>query len=213
MDASLGVSAGVMLAATLFGLILPAIKTGGVWKTAFGVLLGAGFIILSERFVPHIHQVTGIKGPATHLKRIWLFIFAITIHNFPEGLSVGVGFGQGNIKAGILLAVGIGIQNIFEGICVAFPLLRNNVSRLRSFLIASGTAFVEPIGGFLGISVVTAASGFLPYGLAFAAGAMLFVIVNEMIPETHARGYAREATVGIIIGFVTMMILENISLF
>ncbi len=213
MDASLGTSAGIMLAATLFGLIIPAINTGGVWKTAFGLLAGAGFIILSERFIPHMHQVTGLKGPVTHLKRIWLLLFAITIHNFPEGLSVGVGFGQGDMKAGTLLALGIGIQNIFEGICVAFPLLRNNVSRSRSFLIASATGLVEPIGGFLGISVVALSSTFLPYGLAFASGAMLFIIANEIIPETHSRGFAREATVGLIFGFVAMMILEHISLF
>jgi ZIP family zinc transporter len=112
LDASMGFAAGVMLAATFFGLISPAIRIGGIWKTAWGILLGTLFLIFMERVVPHMHRVAGVKGPPSHLSKISLFILAMTIHNFPEGLSVGVGFAQGNIAAGIILATGIGMQNI-----------------------------------------------------------------------------------------------------
>ncbi len=210
LDAAMGFSAGVMLAATFFGLIMPAIKIGGVWKTSVGILLGMLFLIGMERAVPHIHRVTGVKGPRTHLSKTALFILAITIHNFPEGLSVGVGFADGNIVAGSILAVGIGIQNLIEGLVVAVPLFRSRNKVLEAFLIASFTCVVEPIGGFLGISVVSLGKFLVPYGLAFAAGAMLFVTSEEIIPETHSRGNARIATIGIIFGFIVMMCLETI---
>ena len=210
LDAAMGFSAGVMLAATFFGLISPAIKIGGIYKTAFGILLGAVFLIIAEKVVPHMHRVTGAKGPPTHLSKIWLFILAITIHNFPEGLAVGVGFAGGNIAAGIILAIGIGLQNIVEGLVVALPLYRSRNKIMEAFLVASFTCLIEPIGGFLGISVVSLMKSLIPYGLAFAAGAMLFVTVEELIPETHSRGNVRESTVGIILGFVVMMFLESI---
>lgn len=210
LDASLGFAAGVMLAASAFSLIVPAIEIGGVGKTVAGIVLGALFLVFAERWTPHLHRVTGIKGPATHLSGLWLFILAITIHNFPEGMAVGVGFGGGDVKAGAVLAVGIGLQNIPEGLAVALPLLREGNSRLRAFLVALSTGLVEPIGGLLGISVVSIGRFILPYGLAFAAGAMLFVISEEIIPETHSRGNDREATFGVIIGFIVMMVLDNL---
>ena len=191
LDASLGFAAGVMLAATSFSLIAPAIEIGGIWKTVIGLGLGAVFLIYAEKLTPHRHRVTGIKGPTTHLNKLWLFILAITIHNFPEGMAVGVGFGAGDIKACTVLAIGIGLQNIPEGLAVALPLLREKTTRAKAFFVALLTGLVEPIGGFLGISVVSMGKFLLPYGLAFAAGAMLFVISEEIIPETHSRGNDR----------------------
>ncbi len=210
LDAAMGFAAGVMLAATFFGLVAPAIRTGGIWKTATGILLGALFLILMEKAIPHVHRVTGVKGPPVHLGKMGLFILAITIHNFPEGLAVGVGFAGGNIPAGIILAIGIGIQNIIEGLAVALSFFRSTNKLMKAFLVASFTCIVEPIGGFLGISIVSMGNALIPYGLAFAAGAMLFVTVEELIPETHSRGNVRESTIGIIFGFIVMMLLENI---
>jgi len=210
LDASLGFAAGVMLAATSFSLLVPAIEIGGIWKTVIGIILGTVFLIYAEKFTPHLHQVTGIKGPSTQLNKLWLFILAITIHNFPEGMAVGVGFGGGDINAGTTLAIGMGLQNIPEGLAVALPLLREKSTRQKAFLIALLTGLVEPVGGFLGISIVSIAEFLLPYGLAFAAGAMLFVISEEIIPETHSRGNDREATIVFIVGFIIIMVLDNV---
>jgi ZIP family zinc transporter len=210
LDASLGFAAGVMLAASSFSLIVPAIEIGGIWKTVIGIVLGTIFLFSAERFTPHIHNIAGVKGPSTKLNKIWLFILAITIHNFPEGMAVGVGYGGGDIKAGTTLAIGIGLQNVPEGLAVAFPLLREGSTKSKAFLIALLTGLVEPIGGFLGISVVSMGKFRLPYGLAFAAGAMLLVICEEIIPETHSRGNDRAASLGLISGFIIMMVLDNI---
>lgn len=210
LDVSMGFAAGVMLAATFFGLISPAIKIGGISRTASGILLGAAFLILMEKVIPHMHRVTGAKGPPTRLGKMSLFILAITIHNFPEGLTVGVGFAGGTIAAGIVLAIGIGVQNIVEGLAVALSVFRGKNKVMKAFLIASFTCVVEPIGGFLGISIVSLGKFLVPYGLAFAAGAMLFVTVEELIPETHSRGNVRESTIGIILGFILMMVLETL---
>lgn len=210
LDTAMGFAAGVMLSATFFGLIQPAIKIGGTGKTAIGIILGVLFLIIMEKTVPHMHHVVGIKGPPTKLNKLALFVLAITIHNFPEGLTVGVGFAGGNILAGIILAIGIGMQNIIEGLVVALPLLREKHRIMKVFLIASATCVVEPIGGFLGISIVSLGQFLVPYGMAFAAGAMLFVTSEEIIPETHSRGNAREATIGLIAGFIIMMFLEHL---
>ncbi|MBE0433434.1 ZIP family metal transporter [candidate division WOR-3 bacterium] len=210
LDAALGFAAGVMLAATSFSLLVPAIAIGGVWRAVLGLVLGAVFLVFAEKSVPHFHHVTGIKGPSTNLTRVSLFILAITIHNFPEGMAVGVGFGSGDIAAGTTLAIGIGLQNMPEGLAVALSLLREGRTRTTAFLIALLTGLVEPVGGLIGISVVSTASLLLPYGLAFAAGAMLFVISEEIIPETHSRGNDREATIGVITGFIVMMVLDTI---
>lgn len=210
LDTAMGFAAGVMLSATFFGLALPAIAAGGVWKAAFGILAGMLFLISMEKTVPHIHGVAGIQGLPSHLSRLSLFILAMTIHNFPEGLSVGVGFAGGNLKAGIILAMGIGIQNTVEGLVTAVSLARNRDRLLKAFLVASFTAVVEPIGGVLGVSIVSLGNFLIPYGLSFAAGAMLFVTSEEIIPETHSRGNSRLATIGLIFGFIVMMVLERI---
>jgi ZIP family zinc transporter len=217
MNTMLGGAAGVMLAATSFSLIVPGIEHGnqlwpgfGVYVVAFGILLGAFCLDLIDRLLPHEHFVIGHEGPSSKMKKIWLFIIAITIHNFPEGLAVGVGFGSGNIAEGTSLAIGIGLQNMPEGLAVALPLLGLGYSRLQAIGIATLTGLVEPVGGLLGVMSVTVFHPILPFGLAFAAGAMLFVISDEIIPETHAKGRSRLATFGIIVGFVIMMSLDNL---
>ncbi len=217
MSALLGGAAGVMLAATSFSLIVPGIEHGnllwpgyGVYVVAFGLLLGAFSLDLVDRLLPHEHFILGPEGPSSRMKRIWLFIIAITIHNFPEGLAVGVGFGSGDIAAGTSLAIGIGLQNMPEGLAVALPLLGLGYSRPQAIGIATLTGLVEPVGGLLGVGAVSIFHPVLPLGLAFAAGAMLFVISDEIIPETHAKGRSRLATFGIIAGFVIMMSLDNL---
>ena len=217
MSTLLGGAAGVMLAATSFSLIVPGIEHGnqlwpgyGVYAVSIGILSGAFCLDLVDRFLPHEHFILGHEGPSSRMKRIWLFIIAITIHNFPEGLAVGVGFGGGDIGGGISLAIGIGIQNMPEGLAVALPLLGLGYGRLHALLIATLTGLVEPVGGLMGVGAVSIFHPVLPLGMAFAAGAMLFVISDEIIPETHAKGRSRLATFGIILGFVVMMALDNL---
>jgi len=217
MSALLGGAAGVMLAATSFSLIVPGIEHGdllwpgyGVYVAALGILMGAFCLDLVDRLLPHEHFILGHEGPSSRMKRIWLFIIAITIHNFPEGLAVGVGFGGGNIADGTSLAIGIGLQNMPEGLAVALPLLGLGYSRRKAIGIATLTGLVEPVGGLLGVGAVSVFHPVLPLGMAFAAGAMLFVISDEIIPETHAKGRSRLATFGIIFGFVLMMTLDNL---
>ena len=222
MDTLLGGAAGVMLAATSFSLIVPGIEYGtdiygssviAVLVVVGGILAGGLFLDRADRWLPHEHFIKGREGPSSSLRRVWLFVFAITLHNFPEGLAVGVGFGGGtqeSMNNGISLAIGIGLQNMPEGLAVALPLMREGYSRWRALWIATASGLVEPIGGLLGAGAVAFAQPILPIGLAFAAGAMLFVISDEIIPETHRKGHARAATFGVMIGFVVMMALDNL---
>ncbi len=213
-DVLLGFGAGVMLAATSFSLIIPGIEAaGGGTKGAavmvVGIVLGGSFLWAADRIIPHEHFISGPDGAsAAALKRIWLFVLAITLHNFPEGLAVGVGFGGGDIAKGTSLAIGIGLQNIPEGLVVALALMTQNYSRGYSFLIALLSGLVEPIGGLIGAGLVSIARPILPWGLAFAAGAMLFVVSDEIIPETHRKGFEKPATFGVLTGFVVMMFLD-----
>jgi ZIP family zinc transporter len=214
----LGFAAGVMLAASFFSLIVPAIAGarliyGGSFipalVAAFGVALGVIVIAAGNELIPHRHFFQGREGPArSPIGKVWLFVAAITIHNFPEGGAVGVSFAGGDFASATALAVGIGLQNAPEGLAVAVALLAEGYSRRQAFLIAALTAIVEPIGGFLGASVVTLSSVVLPYALTFAAGAMIYVISHEIIPETHSRGYQREATAGLTVGLVLMLLLD-----
>ena len=204
----LGFAAGVMLAASSFSLLVPAIDLGGVWITSVALALGAATIHIIDRFAPHEHFISGSEGPSSKLSRLWLFIIAVTIHNFPEGMAVGVGFGGGDIANGISLAIGIGLQNIPEGLVVALALVALKYKLIKAFLIALATGLVEPIGGLLGAGVVSVFEPILPWGLAFAAGAMLFVISDEIIPESHRKGFAKQATFGLMIGFVIMLFLD-----
>ena len=216
LDLMLGFAAGVMLAASAFSLLVPALdmQTAG-WIGVFtivgaGFLLGGLFVHLTDKYLPHDHFQKGHEGPSSNLARVWLLVIAITIHNFPEGLAVGVSFGGGDIGTGISVAVAIGLQNMPEGLAVAAPLVREGYSRKYAVLLALATGLVEPIGGILGVSVVSFAVGLLPYGLAFAAGAMVFVVGDEMVPESHSGGNERIATWGLIIGFFIMMSLDNV---
>jgi ZIP family zinc transporter len=218
-DAMLSAAAGVMLAATFFSLLAPALeqadeltlnKALGVVFVAAGVLAGAGGLFAIHRLVPHEHFVLGREGPSSdRLARIWLFIIAITLHNFPEGMAVGVGFGGGDIANGVSLALGIGLQNIPEGFAVSISLLAIGYSRSAAFWVGTLTGLVEPIGGALGAAVVSIAAA-LPVVLGMAAGAMLFVISDEIIPETHRRGYETVATFSLLGGFVAMMFLDTV---
>lgn len=217
VNTMLGGAAGVMLAATSFSLIVPGIEAGdavwpglGVYVMIAGMLFGAVFLDRMDHWLPHEHFVLGPEGPDSKLRKIWLFIIAITIHNFPEGLAVGVGFGDGDIGAGASLAIGIGLQNMPEGLAVALPLLGLGYSRWKAVGIATLTGLVEPVGGLLGVGAVTLFAPVLPFGLAFAAGAMLFVISDEIIPETHSKGKSRLATFGVMVGFIIMMSLDNL---
>jgi ZIP family zinc transporter len=217
-DVMMGFGAGVMLAATSFSLIVPGVEaafedTGSKPVAALivtaGMLLGGLFLWLSDRYSPHEHFIKGPEGSdPKKIKRVWLFIIAITLHNFPEGLAVGVGFGGGDVAGGLALAIGIGLQNIPEGLVVALALLVERYSLGKALLIPLLTGLVEPVGGLIGAGVVTISKPLLPWGLAFAAGAMLFVISDEIIPESHRKGFEKEATFGVMIGFVVMMFLD-----
>jgi ZIP family zinc transporter len=219
-DAMLGFAAGVMLAASVFSLILPALEAGKALHhseavagilVALGVALGAAFLLVINRALPHEHLAIGREGPVTaNVSRVWLFVVAITIHNIPEGLAIGVSFGGGDALGAIPLALGIGIQNMPEGLAVALAMLALGYSRVKAALAALASGMVEPIGGLAGAGIVAASQPLLPWGLAFAAGAMLFVIVHEIIPEMHRRGSATIATSSVVAGFIVMMLFDTI---
>lgn len=214
-NAMLGFAAGVMLAATSFSLVVPAIeKSGGGINGAvtilLGIVLGGVFLDYIDKTLPHFHAVTGMEGKNKGLSRIWLFIIAITIHNFPEGLAVGAGFGGFDYANGFALAIGIGVHNMPEGLAVAMALKQENATPAKAFGVALLTGLVEPVGALFGLALTQLARPILPLTLAFAAGAMLFVISDEIIPETHRRGFQRIATYGVLIGFAIMTILDTI---
>lgn len=217
-DGFLGFAAGVMLAASFFSLILPGLEvaqartdsaTAAAAILAAAVLIGAATLHIVNRLVPHEHFVTGPteRGAVSKLRRIWLFVIAISLHNFPEGLAVGVSFGTGPAE-GWATALGIGIQNVPEGLAVAVALVSVGYGRAFAFLVALGTGLIEPVGGFLGISAISMSAGLLPWGLGFAGGAMIWVVSSEIIPETHREGHQGVATAAMMIGFATMMFLD-----
>ncbi len=205
----LGISAGIMLAATFFSLIIPSLEKANIYIVCIGVISGALFIEIISQLIPHEHFFKGREGPDINLERIFLFMLAITIHNFPEGMSVGVGWALDDKMKSISLALGIGIQNIPEGASIALPLLAAGYSKWYCVFITFLSALVEPVGGFIGISFVSLFSGVLPFVLAFAGGCMLYVISGEMIPESHEKGYGKIATWWLISGFIIMMFLDN----
>jgi ZIP family zinc transporter len=217
-DSLLGFAAGVMLSASFFSLIIPGISAaeemyGSVSTAALiaggGILLGVIAVAALNEMLPHEHFITGREGgDVGALSKIWLFVFAITIHNFPEGMAVGVGFGGGDVANGMSLATGIGLQNAPEGLAVAVALRGQGYSRLHSFLVATATGLIEPVGGAVGLLAVQSAAVALPWGLTFAAGAMLYIISHEIIPEMHKRGNQNAATTGLTIGLILMMILD-----
>jgi zinc transporter, ZIP family len=213
----LGGAAGVMLAATAFSLLNPGIDFGnllwpgkGIYIVSAGMLLGAFFLHYADHQLPHVHFDAVVDTQINSMRKIWLFIIAITIHNFPEGMSVGVSFGSGDMKNGLVLAIAIAMQNIPEGLAVALPLVGLGYNRWRAVGVALATGLVEPVGGLLGITMVTLFQSVLPIAMGFAAGAMLFVISEEIIPETHAKGRSRYATYSLMVGFIIMMIVDNL---
>jgi len=224
LDTMLGFAAGVMIAASFWSLLSPAIEmsTGhgiGPWfPAAAGFLLGTLFLRLIDKILPHIHigfPIQEAEGIKTNWKRSTLLVAAITLHNIPEGLAIGVAFGavaagfsSATLAAAIALAIGIGIQNFPEGFAVSVPLRREGMSRVKSFWYGQLSAIVEPVAAVIGAGAVLWAQPLLPYALAFAAGAMIFVVVEEVIPESQRSGYTDLATGGTIVGFLVMMILD-----
>jgi ZIP family zinc transporter len=225
LDALLGAAAGVMLAATSFSLIIPAIEKAGSGISGasvalIGILSGGVFLDLVDKFFPNTNLLAnsmagenglrdGLMTLKPSLRKVWIFILAVTVHNFPEGMAVGVGFGDGDISNGLSIAIGIGLQNMPEGLAVALPLIREGFPKWKAFLVALATGLVEPIGGLLGIGLVNIARPVLPFTLAFAAGAMLFVIAHEIIPESqNNHGHSKLATYALMFGFVVMMFLD-----
>ena len=216
-DIVLAFAAGVMLAAAVIGLILPSLEYGGklaLLITAAGIFCGALCLNLLDRAVPHLHRLSGLdqeEHPARvqQLNRVLLFVMAIAIHNLPEGIAAGVGFGTGNTGEAITIAAGIALQNIPEGMVIIAPMLATGISRSRTLAIALFTGLVEVLGTLLGYFAVSLSTAILPFALAFAGGTMLYVISDEMIPETHAHGSERGATYALLGGFCLMLAMSH----
>ena len=213
-DIVLSFAAGIMLSASVLGLILPSLEYGGKYAliiTVAGIFAGALCLNLIDKAVPHLHKIVGAE-PENHenknLNSVLLFVMAIAIHNLPEGIAAGVGFGSENNAQALLIAGGIALQNIPEGMVIIAPLLNVGVSPKKTFLLAASTGIVEVFGTLLGYFAVSVSSVILPFALAFAGGTMLYVISDEMIPETHAHGAQRGATYALLIGFCVMLICD-----
>jgi ZIP family zinc transporter len=213
MDGMMGFAAGVMVAASCWSLLVPAIESGGVTVAAVGLLIGAGFLYGADQLLPHLHgefpDEARAEGPQVAWQRSVLLMMAMTLHNFPEGMAVGVSFGGEELGSAVALAIGIGLQNIPEGLAIALPLRNGGMTRARAFFWGQLSAAVEPIAGVVGASLVMVSGAFLPYGMAAAAGAMLYVVVEELIPETVRSGTPDVATIGFIGGFALMMVMDN----
>lgn len=211
LDVLLGFTAGVMLAATAFSLLVPALEEGTLAEVLAGVAAGGAALLALDAYVPHVHLRFAEAGhenePAA--RRATLLLSALTIHNIPEGLAVGVAFAAGGADLGIPIALAIGIQNIPEGFAAAAPLIAAGTSRRKAAAVAAATGAVEPPAALVALAALGPASVLLPFGLSFAAGAMLYVIVDELVPESHARGNERAATVALLAGFALMLALDN----
>jgi len=213
-DIVLSFAAGVMLAAAVLGLILPSLDYGGRYNiliTVSGIFIGAVFLNLIDKLVPHLHRLVGTDQEAhnnTKLNKVLLFVTAIAIHNLPEGIAAGVGFGSGDASQALIIAGGIALQNIPEGMVIIGPMLSAGVTPRKTLICALITGLVEVIGTLIGYFAVSVASVILPFALAFAGGTMLYVISDEMIPETHAHGSERGATYSLLIGFCIMLITD-----
>ena len=212
-DIVLSFAAGIMLAAAIIGLILPSMEYGGKFGfliAAVGILLGAISLNLIDKFVPHLHKMMGADIEShgennQRLDKVLLFVTAIAIHNLPEGIAAGVSFGTDNMGEALTVAGGIALQNIPEGMVIIGPLLATGVSKWRTFVTAALTGVIEIVGTFIGYFAVSVSEAILPFALAFAGGTMLYVISDEMIPETHAHGSERGATFALLIGFIVML--------
>lgn len=218
-DALLGFGAGVMLAASCFSLLMPALAAArqlgqGPWGSAasvgIGLLLGAASLMLIERLLPHAHFFGGAGRPGSaRVRGLWLFVLAIVLHNVPEGLAIGVAAAGTDAARATALATGIAIQDVPEGLVVALALQSLGSGRWRAAAVGAASGLVEPLAAALGAGMVSQSAPLLPWGLAFAAGAMLFVVSHEVIPESHRQGHERHATTGLLIGFVLMMMLDS----
>jgi len=218
-DSLFGFGAGVMLAASAFSLVVPGIAAAqaqgsGPFAASLmvgvAVLLGGALLLIFDRALPHEHFIKGVEGAAAaRMRRVWLFVFAIALHNLPEGLAIGVAYAGTDVARASALTMGIAIQDIPEGLVVAVALVGVGYSRVRAILLAAGTGLLEPVGAVIGASLVEYSAVMLPWGLGFAAGAMLFVISHEIIPESHRKGHEISATVGLMLGFVLMMVLDT----
>lgn len=217
-DIVLAFAAGVMLAAAVIGLILPSLEYGGgspftLPVTVLGIFCGALCLNFIDKLVPHLHRLAGVDQEAhpdktEQLNKVLLFVMAIAIHNLPEGIAAGVGFGTGDVSEALIIAGGIALQNIPEGMVIIAPMLAAGMSHGRTFVAALATGVVEVLGTLLGFFAVSVSSAILPFALAFAGGTMLYVISDEMIPETHAHGSERGATYALLAGFCLMLAMS-----
>jgi ZIP family zinc transporter len=218
-DSMLGFAAGMMLAASAFSLLLPGLQAGedilgnkglGAAVVVFGMLLGVLLMLGLDEFTPHEHDKTGPCGHG-HEKcgRLWLFVFAIALHNLPEGMAIGVSFSQGDMSVGLPLTTAIALQDIPEGLAVALAVRHAGFSALTAVLVSAGSGLLEPVGALLGIGLSSGMAVAYPIGLALAAGAMIFVVSHEIIPETHRNGHQTTATIGLVAGFAVMMVLDT----
>jgi len=213
-DIILSFAAGVMLAAAVLGLILPSLDYGGKYGiliTVAGIFVGALCLNLIDKVVPHLHKMMGSdieEHNNPQLSKVLLFVMAIAIHNLPEGIAAGVGFGSGNTAQALVIAGGIALQNIPEGMVIISPMLAAGVTPKKTFICAMITGLIEVVGTLIGYLAVNVASAILPFALAFAGGTMLYVISDEMIPETHAHGSERGATYSLLAGFCLMLVTD-----
>lgn len=215
-DIVLSFAAGIMLAAAILGLVLPSLEYGGKYGlavTVAGIFAGALCLNLIDRLVPHLHRLMGTDTEPhsnADLNKVLLFVLAIAIHNLPEGIAAGVGFGSGDNAGALVIAGGIALQNIPEGMVVIAPMLAAGVSPRKTFICAVFTGLIEVIGTLAGYFAVSISSAVLPFALAFAGGTMLYVISDEMIPETHAHGSERGATYALLVGFAVMLVTDTL---
>lgn len=213
-DIVLSFAAGVMLAAAVLGLIIPSVEYGGKYGiivTVIGIFVGGLCLNLIDKLVPHLHKLVGVdieQHNSTSLNKVLLFVIAIAIHNLPEGIAAGVGFGSGDTAQALIIAGGIALQNIPEGMVIIGPMLATGVSPRRTFLCAMATGLVEVVGTLIGFFAVSVSTAVLPFALAFAGGTMLYVISDEMIPETHSHGNERAATLSLMVGFCVMLVTD-----
>ena len=215
-DIVLSFAAGIMLAAAILGLVLPSLEFGGKYGiavTVAGIFAGALCLNLIDRLVPHLHRLIGTDTEPhsnANLNKVLLFVLAIAIHNLPEGIAAGVGFGSGDNSGALVIAGGIALQNIPEGMVIIAPMLASGVSPRKTFICAVFTGLIEVVGTLAGYFAVSISSAVLPFALAFAGGTMLYVISDEMIPETHAHGSERGATYALLVGFTVMLVTDTL---
>lgn len=218
-DSLLGFAAGMMLAASAFSLLLPGLAAGaeilgskpmGAGTVVLGMFLGVLLMLGLDEFTPHEHDKTGPCGPGYEkCGRVWLFVFAIALHNLPEGMAIGVSFSQGDMAVGLPLTTAIALQDIPEGLAVALALRSAGLTPWRAVLVAAASGLLEPLGALLGVSLSSGLAVTYPIGLGLAAGAMIFIVSHEVIPETHRNGHQTPATLGLMVGFALMMLLDT----